>query len=777
MDSFFPSKDAPSSPWATRFADAKLIYTRGNKNHSILAPEFPRIDDPKYYDQILTLPEDERPRSAADEDRLFCTEYLQVDALYGPPTWKTIALNHYGRFSPDTVVSGGHRPMDKRTEGLVFNMPSFTPSAPFLGLQRASERRTNLDRDWAIYLRDRIKVDEKKWLSFLRRENWFDWTSVPVDFTHSEAGKTWSVDDPKLWEVLSVSLELTNRIMEALIRDKHDGVYWSEFEDVYGPPPSPNDAILLSARAEQHISRVRGTPCQTDHFNKSCENWRDRLLNLLWRIIWGFREVDYVEAACYNIVLDDNNRGYYLYNAMIALSIKRLEALMDPDLTLGELCLAQVDIAVTIIHELMHAIYCIRYKDDNYPGNCLNTQRSRGEEPFLDAEGIAELGHCMDQLFFGGTEMLFPLSDQSTLKPVVMIIQEFPWSGYDGRSVPGSAFLSPDARDTVHYVPLTWASKMLSESFWNDSAYPKKSENFFHRNSFLISRTRVGARHTAEPRSKKLRDLAHRYPDDAEVFKNYYEKRRLWDNLRRGWYDEAKENWQASPWNDVKARVLCEKFADGFRKRDLILCNNIVGDLTSRVRWEQDLATYLSDLPSTTTNKPQWAWHAIGLLMMASLPIVRVTLTRGLRPVDTYFKELSPSKEAAEFGHRKSVFVPIRYPEKDYAITFPGEFYNPMVQEGDPLPQYDQFDCLGLVDVIIQFIAAKNAIVHGDMVHAIQKAKNLILADRTAINDVYLAADTSRWSSNWFFEPPPYNPTCHKWSGQEWESLPTQAGP
>ncbi|KAI1303985.1 hypothetical protein F5Y03DRAFT_407032 [Xylaria venustula] len=744
MDSFYPSPDAPFSPWATRFIDKRLIYTRENENHSILAPEFPRIDDPKYYDQILTLPEDERPQSAADEDRLFCTEFLQADELNGAPTWKTIALTRHALFSPGTVVSGGHRPIDKKTEGLVFTMPSFTLSAPFLGLQKGLNRRTNSDRDWAIYLRDRIKVDEKKWLSFLRKENWFDWISIPVDFNHSKAGKTWSIDDPKLWERLSVSIELTNRIMETLIRDKHDGVYWSEFEDVYGPPPSPDDAILLSFSAEQHISAVRGTPCQTDHFDKSCEDWRVRLLNLLWRIIWSFREADDTEGSCHKTVLEDDNPAYDSYNAMIDLSIGRLETLMDPDLTLGELCFAQVDIAMTMVHELMHAINCCRYKDDNYAGNCLNQQRGGGamEEPFLDAKGIAELGHCMDQLFFGGSLFIMPISSENPLIPVVMIIQEFPWSCYKGRTVPGSPFLSPDARDTAHFIPLTWVSKLLSESFWNDPVYPKK-----------------------------LRDLAHRYPGDTEVYKYYYEKRRLWGNLRQGWYDEAKKDWRASPWCWVKKRTLCEDFAIAFKKKDLIQCNNIANALTNTVRRKQDLATYLDDLPSTTVRKPQWAWHAIGLLMMASIPIVRVTLRRELEPTGVYYKELSPSKEAAEFGHKKSVFIPIPYPERPSSYTYPSEFYNPMIQEEEQL-EYDQFDCLGLVDVIIQYITAKSAIVHGDMVHAIQRAKDLIMADRTAIQDVYLTADTSKWSSNWFFEPPPYNPTCHKWSGQGWQSLP-----
>ncbi len=79
----------------------------------------------------------------------------------------------------------------------------------------------------------------------------------------------------------------------------------------------------------------------------------------------------------------------------------------------------------------MHAILQARYLNDDYVGNLLDYKRTgntAAEEPvcfpwetfimflfdtwtkifkFLDGEGIAEAGHYMEQLFFGGCEIRY----------------------------------------------------------------------------------------------------------------------------------------------------------------------------------------------------------------------------------------------------------------------------------------------------------------------------------------------------------------------------------
>ncbi|KAI1420126.1 hypothetical protein F5Y12DRAFT_792230 [Xylaria sp. FL1777] len=786
MDSLYPQKeiplqDVPSSPWATRFPTREYMYTSKNINRSALAPAFPRIDDPKYYDQNPVWLPGERPGTATDEDQLFCTERMQLSALFGTLTWQIIALNNYARFSPDVTVSAGHRPIDKNTEGLALRVPRLMPSRLFPGLQTASRGLgTNADRDFAVYQRERIEVDEERWLPFLRKDRWFDWIVVTQTFTHSKAGRTWSVDDPKVWGFLRVSLELVNRILEALIEDKHDGDYWSGLEDIFGPTPSPNDSVLLSHGAEKRISELRGTACQMDHvLNKSPAEWRKRLITLLRRVIWGFGETVGVEGSTHNIVNVENR--YDRYNAMITLTTLRLQPIFSSDMTLGELCIAQVDTALTIMHELMHAIVLVRYNNDNYAGNCLNKERSgrAALEPFLDGLGIAEMGHCMDQLFFGGSETIVPVAFEAPVMPLVMIIREFPWKGYPGRTAPQSPFLTPGAVDRVHHIPLTWASKMLAESFWKDPAYPKKSENFFHRNPLFISETSNIATNTGESQAQNLQGLPHSYSDDAVLLQNWNEKLRLWDSFRQGWYYRAKEQWDTSPWSDIPCRRSCERFALAFEKRDLIGCANIAQSLIQQVIWDQDQLTYLNDMPSPYEMKPQWTWHAIGLLMMASIPIIRANLLRGVNPGGLYFKEHSPSRAAAEAGHVKTAFVAMKHtvePEGERMNVEPSKFYNQILNTGEQ-HNFDQFDCLTLIDSMLELFAYSKGMVHGDFLLAIMTAKNLLMEDRREIRESYAAgAGSSKWASQWFFKIPPYDHGRHQWTGQQWMKLPNSTG-
>lgn len=69
----------------------------------------------------------------------------------------------------------------------------------------------------------------------------------------------------------------------------------------------------------------------------------------------------------------------------------------------------EVDLALTMVHELMHTIGQSRYTSDpGYIGNCLERKISGTypHEPYLNGEGIGETGHNMDQLFFGGIKGL-----------------------------------------------------------------------------------------------------------------------------------------------------------------------------------------------------------------------------------------------------------------------------------------------------------------------------------------------------------------------------------
>ncbi|KAI0471169.1 hypothetical protein F4859DRAFT_109180 [Xylaria cf. heliscus] len=231
MDSVLPSRDVPSSPWAARFPMKEYTYASGDGNHSMLAPEAPRIDNPKYYDQNPILAPNHPPPTPPELDKLFFTETAQRTVFHGMPTWQAAALNRHVRFSPESgFLSGGHRPTDGKTTGFGIRVPQLTASISPLGLRAPIRARdTNEDRDLVIYLRERIKVDETRWFPFLRKGRWYDWIEVSDNFQHLEAGETWTVDNPSIWDILRTSIELVYRMLEALIKDKHEGVTNNSF--------------------------------------------------------------------------------------------------------------------------------------------------------------------------------------------------------------------------------------------------------------------------------------------------------------------------------------------------------------------------------------------------------------------------------------------------------------------------------------------------------------------------------------------------------------------
>ncbi|KAI1358412.1 hypothetical protein F5Y08DRAFT_345730 [Xylaria arbuscula] len=747
MDSLSRADDLPSSPWATRFPLSGTTFTWEKTNHSSLAPKHPTITNPKYYDQTPIFSRSDLPQALTDEDRLFTTERSQKNYLLGLQTWEAAALNHYARFSPDSILSGGYQPSDRNTAGLASRISQQLPSAVRPGFQITRGIQTIEDTNFATYMRERIQVNEEKWFPFLHKHRWFDWEEV-----RPSGVKDWSVDDPQLWDFLSLQTMLYGRI-----------AYWSDFVDVFGLPPSPNDSVLLSYRMERKIINTHTRP-----------EWRDQLNMLMERVIWGFREQSGAEATTHATVIVDNKMESE-YKAIILMSTTTLETAINGNGTLGEVCMAQVDTALTIMHEIMHAIGIARYKDDDYEGNCLNRERSgiMAPEPFLNGTGVAETGHYMDQVYFGGTKCLAPIAREDAVPPIVFAIKEFPWLGCSGRAAPRSRHLKLDAVDTVHHVPLTWVSKMLSEHFWKDPQYPRKSDNYFHRNALYSSETPHKSPEAMASEPQSLEGLTYSYPDDALVVATWKERHRLWKQFRHGWYDRAKGEWEASPWHNIGGRRRCEEFAAAHRKRDLMECTRIANRLISGVQWQQNQSRFMNNMPSSTHKNPNWAWHAVGLLMMASLPIQTSSMMRGTRGKQYVYRTLTPSKAAASEGNIKAVTVPALIEPNDPIKSLdPNQFYEQMRKNGLKA-DFDQLDTLSLIDTMLELIASKRGVIHGKFMLAIMKAKEKLQAERTALRANYPGgSDTTKWASKWHFQIPPYDKNCHRWFGNRWARVP-----
>ncbi|KAI0441105.1 hypothetical protein F4803DRAFT_576844 [Xylaria telfairii] len=411
--------DRSLSPWAWRYPGPKTlgILPVENTYHSLLRPKFPDIVDPKYYDRYPQRDADHPPKDYAEKDSVFHSEKIQRRCLWGAETWQVAALNRRLCIPSTTdLMFGGHQKRPLRE----VKRPRTYPQLPGEPSWISYEPKPDSD-DFAFYQSHRIEVNETRWLPFLRKDRWFDLIRFAPDETQSRPDKPCSVDDPQLWEALKVSLELVDRIFKALLQDKHDCVvilrtilygridYWSKFEDIFGDTPSEDASVLITSKGEQNIRLSRMNDMgQWDPFvNYSAEQWADRLVKLLSKTIWGLEYHSDAHAATTAQPLVDNiNRSY---TSIITLRFADLDGLLNPDLVLGELCILQVQLAITIVHEIGHAILFGRTYNDDYIGNFSNKIGSDGipiPEPYIDGAGYREVGYFMEQNLFGGVHQL-----------------------------------------------------------------------------------------------------------------------------------------------------------------------------------------------------------------------------------------------------------------------------------------------------------------------------------------------------------------------------------
>ncbi|KAI1119898.1 hypothetical protein F5Y10DRAFT_290766 [Nemania abortiva] len=845
MDRLGSSEDLPSSPWAERFAVRGLSFIAQNTNHSLLAPEFPRVDDPKYYDRDPTAA-DGPPQNDADIDKLLWGEKIQRLDLHSLETWQLTALRRFVWFSPSSgFISGGHRPADaaaiapnsvlssslsssatrhspltgnrafsgtidrnkrstssgRRSSSINVGLRAFSgtldtnerssssarrSSSLTAGLQVLSAAaKTNEEVNFSVYRRERIKVDETKWFSFWCRERWFDWIDVTPDFTQP-AGKTWSVDDPQLWDLLSVILELAQRFLLALITDKNEGDYWDNHVDEFGAPPAADSAVLLSHPMERRLSQKRGeSSCQWDVIlSYTSEQWKERITKILRGIIWSFSRLHRAEGVTQcKPWIDDR---HYPYSSVIMLDTTHLEAMLRPDLALEELCVLQVNCAITVIHELMHAINIGRYLDDNYVGNMLDQTRSGVQpvEPYLDGDGIPELGRCMEQLFFGGCLAYSPRSPatQWKSKPLAAVMRHWPWLEKSRHPpAPNSAFLKPGHTDIASHVPSTWCSKMLGEFFWEDPSFPRKSENFFHRNSIFLLESNSSDRSSGDPGKPTLQKLARLpriYPEDRMALQAYAEKVKglvmkyvicyTIAYVREHERPHNASDWVGSPWSFVLGRKSLYDFADTFLKKNILQCYATATWMTGRVR-DDNLTQFMENMPVKDKRSHHWVWYVIGLLMMASMPIIYRGMEEKPPPRKAWFIQLIPSKHAAAAGHRHTVHADtVGLKDTPWDTIANRDFYN-IIKRSRRIRRHTQLDYLDLVDDVIRLVASLNAIVPVQFLTAIMDARDALRTDRGKLQADYGDGHAARWASDWFFTIPAYDPTTCSFVNGQWQ--------
>lgn len=132
--------------------------------------------------------------SPRDLDRLFHSERFQLTALHGIKSWQLAVLNKEPyRYGPTGT-----------------DLPTWSQ-----------------DPAWERYYQDRVVPDEEGWFPFFSRGNWFDLKTNACDTIRNpfpemrdHADDWWTVDNDAIWDHLSVSIEIANRIFKELIREQ-----------------------------------------------------------------------------------------------------------------------------------------------------------------------------------------------------------------------------------------------------------------------------------------------------------------------------------------------------------------------------------------------------------------------------------------------------------------------------------------------------------------------------------------------------------------------------
>ncbi|KAI0867286.1 hypothetical protein GGS24DRAFT_516283 [Hypoxylon argillaceum] len=719
----------PFSPWGKRF-DTSMdnppregpYFTWDNLRHSAYAPEVPRINDPMYY---LDLPNENQPQaipSNEELDKLFRTESIQKAMYSGMVTWEAITLNRWVQFSPQIgLMSGGH-------------------------LQ--SDAGESAKASMAIFDTYRIQVDEERWFPFFRKARWLDWTETSPPSKTS--GIVWSVDDPKLWNELRICIELVDRIFKALIEDKNSAEYW---QDVVPPEggeePYPDALVLLSYEMEKLIAKTTGKPlANEDIATLSKSQWRARLTETLAAHLWTF--------------VDDgiNSEGREWsprsrpFTSMCQLNVCRLRVLLDPQLTLAERCRELFMVAQTMFHELMHAIMFGREHDHLARRAVRNRDYTRDYEPLIDCQGVSELGICMEQNILGGG---FQMSQIMGLA-ITSMSRKVPNALLKTRDLhaPGS-WGDDGAMIETGYAQSTWISRLLSEAFWKDESVPHKSANFFHRPFIFVNESFYDEKYAVEWTSPIVRapnPVSNSYDTDMSDVRTWNERHQLWDSFSAGWDRNEYVQWRMSPWAFTRCRTTITKFERAFAEKDEIGCGIAANEMVMLVDWT-DQTAFSQALPQDEyDSRVSWIFHAIGLLMMASIPIRKKGLRRDKSKPEWTFTG-NPSKDLVAAGLTVPVRLAMFESQKEESVG-KSEFFNQADDRGQTESGFSQIDYLQLAERVTTGVS-KYALVYFSWVEAIARAGTNIRRDRQDILTAYPQSHETHWASEWFFEEPGYD--------------------
>ncbi|KAL2164868.1 hypothetical protein VTH06DRAFT_164 [Thermothelomyces fergusii] len=503
----------PRSPWLRKYGGGEdnALNTVGDTIvHSGFAPFFPWLH-PTYFAEESQLFERFPPcplPSGHDLDMLFATEAFQMLYNGGLTTWEMSVLREH---LPGERL-GGHRQTDPIT-------PYFLDVGPG------------------------VRVDEENWNPVFARSKWYDFRRPIVDGTFIKgplpgisASDVWSVDVPKLWAELRVSVELSNRWLLCMAGGSwlnqmvhEERVEWFEAE----PPSADLDhaASMLGPNGKPWKIPARSTACDAEKTLKA-------IAKIAPKLVWTFSDDGYHfhdsadNEDYYGVTIKQWNDGDEPDEhtpaeqrqpafIMTCIHVAPLRVLLNPLSTLTERSHARWSLAMTMLHELMHAI--------NMARDLENTAPTR--EPYYDQEWDRELGSSAIKSLFGGEIGEAPIVDTAGK------------SGYKFAAWHFSHLLESFYATTVQKYGLAafQAPRIFSAPLIYRGCYSE-----VRRAESVVSATSV--------------ELSHLIPSVRATLADLEARRLTWKRLRP-WYSRERRLWRLTPYSNVDLRASVARFA------------------------------------------------------------------------------------------------------------------------------------------------------------------------------------------------------------------------
>ncbi|KAI1129141.1 hypothetical protein F5Y10DRAFT_291378 [Nemania abortiva] len=765
----FPTPDAlearPSSPWAERYGipysdRPDQLFDRFPVKHSFLAPEL-------FYADNLSAEGHGIFSSGFEKDRLFYSEKGFAGLTIGLAPWQLGPMVRYLQFSDQAIVPGGHT--------------------------QAAHRQRHAHKQ--VYDREIIRVDENSWFPFVKKGRWFG--SIASDPQRSGlSGNLWTVDDPMVWKELRIAIEFFNRVLNALIVDRHEFLqtmlygtltYWNNAMP-YVPPtpePEPNARVLLSYDFYEEIwtNNFPNDPCPLGYvLNLSEDDWRRRLNQLLDDHEWALGMVDNEAGRTAGVTFSRSR--------VVLMATDALKSLMSDNLTLAERCSLQFTLMITMLHELMHSLVFSRMEHErNTPGlNELRVDDKSDHEPFIDYGGSAEVGYAIENAVFGGPyretidkgELFHGMAKHQVTWPFL------PKIATEGLGIIAAAVhpdYAPDRESVVWMIPYIYFSRLLSEDFWQDRRIPRKSDNYFHKIDYFCSRAPNNIDCTAIRRPapvleqrdylESLHAKGQLSPVLVEIIRDWDLRESLMNQIRFGWYDREKAAYQNTAWSDASGRLWTTVFGAEMQKpahqRNLFVLVQAAGTLMTGYR----IVDYDGFIQSLTNAGPLWVWPTISYLMYASLPIRhrQVVQPPAMKVKQYYF---FPSTEAPP-ARRTPRQIDRRVPENEKREKWmawgygPSKLIDPFLRPGVkdiPTQNISHLDYLNVVENIIRYWMVTGAHISTPWLNEIVRVEHLLRARR----ELEMGQHPYRPSDfvDWDFHIPEYDPDAMSvWDQQQ----------